>query len=60
MKYLSSNQTVKEFNQSLKEGMEQGIILVDPGTLSFLKEIYTNLEYYFKFFKEANEIQSRK
>ena len=28
MKYLSKNQTVKEFNDTLKDGLEHGVSLV--------------------------------
>lgn len=49
MKCLKSSQTVKEFNETLKEGFQQGFILQDSD-LDFLKELYVNLAYYFTFF----------
>ena len=61
MKYLSKNQTVEEFNNTLKEGIENGFLLANPD-LEFLKELCDNLIYYFTFFRIYNkdEIQSRK
>ncbi len=53
MKCLKSSQTIKEFNETLKEGFEQGFILQDSD-LDFLKELYVNLAYYFTFFVVSN------
>ena len=52
MKYLiSEEQSVKEFNKSLKEGIKHGFILRE-GEIGFLKELKDNLVYYFTFFEE--------
>ena len=59
MKYLSKNQTVEEFNSVLKEGINNGFLIANSD-LDFLKELCDNLLYYFTFFRNVNEIQSRK
>ena len=49
MKYLSKNQTVKEFNDTLKEGLEHGVILSDIKDLNLIIELCTNLVLYLKY-----------
>ena len=52
MKYLSKNQTVQEFNDTLKEGLEHGVILSDIKDLSLITELCANLVLYLKYFVE--------
>jgi hypothetical protein len=57
MKYLSKNQTVKEFNDTLKEGLEHGIILSDIKDLSLITELCANLVLYLKYFVECQKLK---
>lgn len=59
MKSLNKNQTVEEFNETLKEGIADGFILEEDG-LDFLKELYANLVYYFTFFVSAEKVYGKK
>lgn len=59
MKRLSSSQSVKEFNETLKEGIKYGFILKNSD-LNFLKELYVNLTYYFTFFISAEAVHEEK
>lgn len=53
MKYLSSKQNVKEFNDTLKEGIKYGFILSDQKDINFIIELAYNLNYYLTYFVEA-------
>ena len=57
MKYLSKNQTVKEFNDTLKEGLEHGVILSDIKDLSLITELCANLALYLKYFVECRKLK---
>ena len=57
MKYLSKNQTVKEFNDTLKEGLEHGVILSDIKDLNLIIELCTNLVLYLKYFLECRKLK---
>ena len=56
MKYLSKNQTVKEFNDTLKDGLEHGVILSDIKDLSLITELCANLVLYLKSNLTAEEL----
>jgi hypothetical protein len=57
MKYLSKNQTVKEFNDTLKDGLEHGVILSDIKDLSLITELCANLALYLKYFVECRKLK---
>ena len=57
MKYLSKSQTVEEFNDNLKDGLEHGIVLKTEEELKLMAELYSNLTYYFTFFITADELR---
>ena len=56
MKYLSIDQSVKEFNDNLRYGIEHGVILKTNKELQLMAELYTNLACYFTFFITAEEL----
>ena len=57
MKYLSVKQNVVEFNDALKEGLEQGTVLRSKEEFKIMLELYSNLIYYFRFFVTAEELK---
>lgn len=57
MKYLSKNQTVKEFNDTLKDGLEHGVILSDIKDLNLITELCANLVLYLKYFVECQKLK---
>ena len=57
MKYLSKNQTVEEFNNILKEGLEHGFVLKTEDEFKIMLELCSNLIYYFKFFVTREELK---
>ena len=57
MKYLSKNQTVKEFNDTLKDGLKHGVILSDIKDLSLITELCANLVLYLKYFVECQKLK---
>ena len=56
MKYLSRNNTIEEFNNILKDGLEHGYILKDIEDENLIIELYNNLTQVFKFFRSCQEI----
>lgn len=57
MKYLSVKQNVVEFNDALKESLEQGTVLRSKEELKIMLELCSNLIYYFRFFVTAEELK---
>ena len=57
MKYLSVKQNVVEFNEALREGLQQGTVLKTKDELKVMVELCTNLIYYFKYFISAEELK---
>ena len=58
MKYLiAETQTVKEFNENLKDGIEHGVILSDIKDLSLITELCANLALYLKYFVECRKLK---
>ena len=57
MKYLSVKQNVVEFNDALKEGLEQGTVLRSKEEFKIMLELCSNLIYYFRFFVTAEELK---
>lgn len=49
MKVLSINQSVKEFNEDLRAGLEEGFTLKNS-EVGTLVELCSNLIYYFKWY----------
>ena len=61
MKYLDSNkQTAREFNEILKEGIENGFILNTQEDLKFMIELAYNLNYYLTYFIESTQLYGEK
>ena len=57
MKYLiSKNQTIEEFNEILKEGIENRLILHNADDIKFLIELAYNLDYFLTYFINAANI----
>lgn len=57
MKYFDSNkQTVKEFNEILKDGLEHGFILSTKEDLKLIIELTYNLNYYLNYFISATQL----
>jgi len=59
MKYLSKKNTIEEFNDILKEGLENGFILKDSDDEKLILELYNNLTRMFKFYKSWQEIKQQ-
>ena len=57
MKYLSRNNTIEEFNNILKEGLENGFILKDVNDEKLILELYDNLTEMLKFYKSWEEVK---
>ena len=57
MKYLSRNNTIKEFNDILKDGLEHGYILKDIEDEELIIELYNNLTQMFKFYRAWEELK---
>jgi len=57
MKYLSVKQNVVEFNEALREGLEQGAVFKTKEEFKIMVELFTNLIYYFKFLVSAEELK---
>lgn len=57
MKYLSRNNTIKEFNDILKDGLEHGYILKDIEDEELITELYNNLTQMFKFYRAWEELK---
>ena len=53
MKTLNINQSVKEFNELLKGGIEHGFILNNKEDIKVLFELCANLVYYLKYYIES-------
>ena len=54
MKQINRKQTIEEFNEALRDGLEHGVILSDSQKdLPLITELYLNLHSYFKFFVEC-------
>lgn len=53
MKSLSSKQSVKEFNEDLKEGLKHGFILTNTEDMKLIIELAYNLNYYLTYFITA-------
>ena len=61
MKYLDSNkQTAREFNEILKEGIENGFVLNTQEDLKFMIELAYNLNYYLTYFIESTQLYGEK
>ena len=61
MKYLDSNkQTAREFNEILKEGIENGFVLNTQEDLKFMIELAYNLNYYLTYFIESTQLYGAK
>ena len=56
MKSLSRYNTIEEFNNILKEGIENGFILKDAKDEDLILELYNNLTHMFKFYKSWQEV----
>lgn len=54
MKVLNINQSVKEFNDLLREGIEHGFILNKVEDNQVLIELCANLIFYLKYFVIAS------
>jgi hypothetical protein len=52
MKCLNRNNSIEEFNEILKEGVEHGFVLSNSGDIDLIIELYNNLTEYFTFFKQ--------
>ena len=59
MRYLSKNNTIEEFNNILKEGLEYGYILKDVEDEDLILELYNNLTKMFKFYKSWQELKQQ-
>lgn len=57
MKYLSRNNTIKEFNDILKDGLEHGFVLKDCDDEKLILELYNNLTQMFKFYRAWEELK---
>ena len=57
MKYLSRNNTIKEFNDILKDGLEHGYILKDIEDEELILELYNNLTQMFKFYRAWEKLK---
>ena len=55
MKYLSKKNTIEEFNDILKEGLEFGFILTDSEDIGLITELYNNLTNYFSFLSHGKK-----
>jgi len=53
MKCLNSNQSVKEFNENLKDGLKYGFILSNADDIKLIIELTYNLNYYLTYFVSA-------
>lgn len=59
MKYLDcNNQTVKEYNKILKEGLEKGIVLANQDDIKTMIEFAHNVNYYLAYFINAAYLRS--
>lgn len=57
MKYLiSRNQTIEEFNEILKEGIKNGLVLYNADDINIIIELAYNLDYFLTYFKNAANI----
>lgn len=56
MKILSINQSVKEFNEDLIDGIEHGFVLSKEDN-EVLIELCANLIYYLKYFITSNNVE---
>ena len=59
MRCLSKNNTIKEFNDILKEGLEYGFILKNIEDENLILELYNNLTHMFKFYKSWQELKQQ-
>lgn len=59
MKYLSRNNTIEEFNNILKDGLEHGYILKDIEDENLIIELYNNLTQMFKFFRSCQVVKNQ-
>ena len=57
MKYLSRNNTIEEFNNILKDGLEHGYVLKDIEDENLIIELYNNLTQMFKFYRAWDELK---
>ena len=57
MKYLSRSNTIEEFNNILKDGLEHGYILKDVDDEDLILELYNNLTQMFKFYRAWDELK---
>lgn len=57
MKCLNKKNTIEEFNDILKEGLEFGFILTDSEDIGLITELYNNLTNYFLFFKSWQKVK---
>ena len=61
MKYLiSRNQTIEEFNEILKEGIKNGLVLHNANDINIIIELAYNLDYFLTYFKNAADIYGKK
>ena len=60
MKYLiNRNQTIEEFNETLKEGIKNGLILHNIDDIKIIIELAYNLDYFLTYFKNAADIYGK-
>ena len=57
MKYLiNRHQTIEEFNEILKEGIKNGLVLHNADDINIIIELAYNLDYFLTYFKNAANI----
>ena len=59
MLILRKTDTIEEFNKNLKEGLENGIMLVDREDMNFMTELHNNLVYFFNFYISWQELKKK-
>lgn len=60
MNILNIRDSVKEFNEKLREGISIGGVLLNKDDFNTVLDLYNNLGHYFLYFQKWQEVQRKK